>query len=103
MIDEPVDLDEHRDRAALRATELRRQRRQAGEADQETEEGQEKRIEEFLLASPAESWPDAAAKAKYLIELFAATPEGQDPRRKDLIAQTLDEIGQLCDRAKDPS
>lgn len=103
MADEPVDLDEHRDRAALRATELRRQRRQADEADQDIAEGQEKRLEEFLLASPAEGWPDAAAKAKYLIELFAATPEAQDPRRKDLIAQTLGELDRLCDKAKDPS
>ena len=103
MTDEPVDLDEHRDRAALRATELRRQRRQADEADQDITEGQEKRLEEFLLASPAEDWPDAAAKAKYLIELFAATPEAQDPRRQDLIAQTLREINRLCERAKDSS
>ena len=103
MTDDPVDLDKHRDLAALRAAELRRQRRQAGEAGQDLPDGQEKRLEEFLLASPADNWPDAAAKAKYLIDLFAATPEAQDPRRKDLIAQTLSDIDRLCNKAEDPS
>ncbi len=102
MTDDPVDLDRHRDRAALRATELRRQRHHAAKADQEAAERQEKDFEELLLASPAETWPEAAAKAKFLIELFSATPEAQDPRCKNLIAQTLGDISRLSDRAKTP-
>ena len=35
-------------------------------------------------------------KAQYLIQLFAATPEAQDPRRKKLIAHALDDLARLC-------
>jgi hypothetical protein len=60
-------------------------------------------LEKLLLAAPAETWPEAAAKAQYLIRLFAATPEAQDPRRKELIAHALDDLTRLCERAKEPS
>ena len=57
-------------------------------------------LERLLLAAPAETWPEAAAKAQYLIHLFATTPESQDPRRKQLIANTLDDLARLCSHAK---
>jgi len=31
------------------------------------------------------------------------TPEAQDPRRRELIAHTLDDLNRLCDRAKELS
>ena len=37
------------------------------------------------------------------IQLFAATLEAQDPRRKELIAHALDDLTRLCDRAKEHS
>ena len=55
------------------------------------------------MAAPAETWPEAAAEAQYLIQLFAATSEAQDPRRKKLIARALDDLTRLCDRAKEHS
>lgn len=87
MTDDPVDLDEHRGMAAQKETETRRQ----------------EELERLLMAAPAESWPEAAAKAQYLIQLFAATPGAQDPRRKELIAHTLDDLSLLCDSAKEHS
>ena len=54
-------------------------------------------------AAPAKTWSEAAAKAQYLIELFAATPEAQDPRRKELTAHALDDLNRLCDHAKEKS
>jgi hypothetical protein len=39
--------------------------------------------------------------ARYVIELFAATPEAQDPRRKALIAHALDDLTRMCARAQD--
>ena len=60
-------------------------------------------LEKLLLAAPAETWTEAAAKAQYLIQLFAATPEAKDPRRKELIAHALEDLTRLCDRAKEPS
>ncbi len=102
MTDDPVDLDEHRGMAAQRATELRRQRLHEFQADQAALRHRQEELEELLVAAPAETWPEAAAKAQYLIQLFADTPEAQDPRRKELIAHALDDLNRLCDRAKEP-
>ncbi len=103
MTDDPVDLDEHRGMAAQKATELRRVRLQEFQADQAALRRRQEELETLLLAAPAETWPEAAAKAQYLIQLFAATPQAQDPRRKDLIAHALDDLTRLCDRAKEHS
>ena len=62
---------------------------------------EQEELEKLLLAAPAETWPEAAAKAQYLIQLFAATPEAQDPQRKELIAHALDDLKRLCDRLEE--
>ncbi len=103
MSDDPVDLDEHRSSAAQIATDFRRQRLHEFQADQTALRRRQKELEKLLLAAPAETWPEAAAKAQYLIQLFAATLEAQDPRRKELIAHALDDLTRLCDRAKEHS
>src|SRR3546814_12404416 len=89
MTDDPVDLDEHRGMAAQKATEIRRERFHQFQADQAALRLRQEELEKLLLAAPAQSWPEAAAKAQYLIQLFADTPEGQDPRRKELIAHAM--------------
>ncbi len=103
MADEPVELDEHRGMAAQRATEIRRQHLHDFQADQAALRRRQEELEKLLLAAPAETWPEAAAKAQYLIQLFAATADAQDPRRKELIAHALDDLTRLCDRAEEPS
>ena len=103
MTDNPVDLDEHRGMAAMKATEIRRQRLYDFQADQAALKRRQEELEKLLLAAPAETWPEASAKAQYLIELFATTPEAQDPRRKKLIAHALADLNRLCDRTKEPS
>lgn len=99
--DEPVALDDRRGMAAQKATELRRRQILDFEADQAALRRRQEELERLLTAAPAETWPEAAAKAQYLIQLFAVTPEAQDERRRKLIAQTLDDLGRLCARAKD--
>ena len=103
MTDDPVDLDERRGMAAQKATELRRQRLHEFQVEQAALRRRQEELEKLLLAAPAETWPEAAAKAQYLIELFAATPEAQDPRRKQLIAHALDDFARLCDRETESS
>ncbi|HSF25364.1 MAG TPA: hypothetical protein VLE20_14150 [Blastocatellia bacterium] len=103
MTDDPVDLDERRGMVAQKATEVRRQRLQDFQAGQAALRRQQEELEKLLLAAPAETWPEAAAKAQYLIQLFAATLEAQDPRRKELIAHALDDLARLCDRANEHS
>ena len=101
--DDPVDLDEHRGMAAQQATELRRERLQEFQADQIALQQRQEELERMLLAAPAATWPEAAAKAQYLIQLFAATPYGQTPRCKELIAHTLEDLTFLSDQSKEPS
>lgn len=108
MRDDPVDLDEHRSVAAQNATRVRRQHFPAFHADQMAVRHHRQELEKLflpplVLASPAQTWPEAAAKAQYLIQLFAATPEAQDRRHQWLIANALDDLSRLCDDAKETS
>ena len=48
-----------------------------------------------LIAAPAASWHEAADKVRYLLNLFAATLEVQDPRRQKLIAAVIADFKQL--------
>jgi hypothetical protein len=52
-------------------------------------------LESHLIAAPAASWHEAADKARYLLNLFAATLAAQDPRRQKLIAAVLADFDRL--------
>ena len=101
MSETPVDLDARRDRAAMKATELRRQRLYQFQADLEALHARQEALE-TMLAAPAGNWSEVAAKAQYLIKLFAETSEAQEPRRRELIAQTLEDLNRLCECAEGP-
>lgn len=101
MTDDPVDLDEHRGMAAQKATEIRRERLHQFQEDQITLRRRQEELETHLLAAPAKTWPEAAVKAEYLIQLFADTPEAQDPRRRELIAHVMEDLTRLCNHEKD--
>jgi len=92
--DQPVSLDEHRGITARKETEIRR-RLAAVAADQLRLRLREAELERFILAAPSETWPDVAERARYLINLFAATPAARDPRRRKLIAAVLDDLKRL--------
>jgi hypothetical protein len=94
--DDPVNLDGHRGMAAQKSTEIRRRLHEV-QADQAALRERQEELEHFLLAAPAATWPEAAAKAKYIIQLYAGTPDGQDPRRRKLIASALDDLARLAD------
>lgn len=96
MTDRTIDLDRRRGMAAQKATELRRLL-----ADVETNEKalrlRQDELEAHLLAAPAATWHDAADKACYLLNLFAATLSGQDPRRQKLIAAVIADFKRLSE------
>ena len=94
--DDPVELDKHRGMAAQRATDLRRQLHEI-EADQAALKQRQGALETFLNAAPATTWAEAAERACYLLRLFAATPEAQDPRRRQLIASVVDDLKRLAE------
>ena len=95
--DDPVDLDKHRGLAAQKSTEIRRRLHEV-QADQAALRHRQEEFESFLLAAPATTWPEAAAKARYLLQLFAGTAEAKDPRRQTLIRTALEDLGRLSDR-----
>ena len=94
MADEPIELDEHRGMAAQKSTEIRRRRRQV-QTDQAELRRRQVEFEAHALTEPSETWREAAEKARYLIQLFAATLEAQAPRRQELIAKVLDDFARL--------
>jgi hypothetical protein len=53
-------------------------------------------LEAHLLAAPAANWREAAEKARYLLNLFAASLAAQDPRRQKLIAAVIDDFERLA-------
>ena len=103
MTEDPIDLDKHRNTAALIATDVRRQRLYEFQLEQVALRQRQQELEKLLLAAPAKTWPEAAVKARYLIQLFAATPEARDPRYKRLIAHALDDLDRLSGGTKDRS
>jgi hypothetical protein len=96
MTDEPVELDEHRGMAAQKSTEIRRRLHEV-QADQTALRRRQEEFERYAVAAPSTTWPEAAAKARYLIQLFTSTPEAGDPRRQELIARVLDDLARLSD------
>lgn len=102
MTDDPISLDTHRGMAAQKATEIRRRLREV-HADQSALRQRQEEFERFLLAAPATNWPEAAAKAQYLLKLYAGTADAQSPRRRELIEGSLEELARLSDEADEPS
>jgi hypothetical protein len=94
MTDKTIDLDGHRGMAAQKATMQRRMLADV-EANEEALRIQRRVLEEHLLAAPSETWHDAAAKARYLLTLFAGSPTAQDHRRQQLIAAVLADFTRL--------
>jgi hypothetical protein len=94
MTDKPVDLDQHRGMAAQKATDLRRLLAEVAANEQDLRRRQDE-LEAHLLAAPAANWQEAAEKARYLLNLFGASPAAQDPRRQKLIAAVLADFERL--------
>ena len=97
MNDKPVDLDDRRSTSERMATNIRRHSLKEFEADQESLRRRQEELEAQLLAEPAVTWPEAAAKAQYLIRLYSKTPDGQDIRRQKLIERALGDLARLID------
>src|SRR4051794_23200798 len=99
MTDEPVNLDERRGMAAQRDTEIRRDLHEV-QADQAALQGRQEELENFLDAAPAATRAEAAACARYLLQLFAATPRlrthagsGSSLARLTILPASLSERG----------
>ena len=56
-------------------------------------------IENQLLSSPAASWPEAAAKARYVLNLYASDLGPADTHHRDLIGAVLADFVRLSNES----
>jgi hypothetical protein len=94
VTDKPLDLDKHRGMAAQKATDIRRILANAENNARDLRDRQ-RELEGQLLSAPAASWPDAAAKARYVLNLYAAGLATADTHHRDLVAAVLADFARL--------
>jgi len=79
---------------AQKATELRRLQLEV-EANEKMLRDRHDELQARLLASPAENWPAAGEKARYLINLMAGATSVRDPRWQNLIQAVFEDFDRL--------
>ncbi|MBM7486232.1 MULTISPECIES: hypothetical protein [Bradyrhizobium] len=94
MTEIPVDLDSHRGMAAQKATDLRRALADVEAQVRELRE-REAELENRMMSVPATSWPEAAVKARHLLNLYAASLPTEDTRHRALVAALFDDFARL--------
>jgi hypothetical protein len=95
MDDVPVELDKRRGMAAQKATDIRRLLADV-EANAKLLRDRQGVVEIELLAVPASSWPEAAAKARYVLNLYVADLAAADTHHRDLVAAVLADFARLA-------
>jgi hypothetical protein len=98
VTDTPVDLDKHRGMASQKATDMRRVLADV-EANAKIQRDRQGMLESQLLSVPAASWPEAAAKARYVLNLYAAGLAPTDSHHRDLVAAILADFARLSDES----
>ena len=96
--DKPLDLDKHRGMAAQKATDLRRI---LADVDNNAKDLRDRQaiFENRLLSVPAASWPEAATKARYVLNLYAAGLAPADTHHRDLVAAVLADFARFSNES----
>jgi hypothetical protein len=98
VTDKTLDLDKHRGMAAQKATDLRRILMEAEDHAKDLRDRQ-LILENQLLSVAAASWPEAAAKARYVLNLYAAGLGPEDAHHRDLVAAILADFERLSNES----
>lgn len=80
--------------AAQKATDLRRTLAEVENHAKELRDRQAA-LENQLLSLPALTWPEAAAKARYVLNLYVAALSPEDSRHRNLVDAILDDFARL--------
>jgi hypothetical protein len=96
--EKPLDLDKHRGMAAQKATDIRRALAEIENNARQLREWQNS-LENQMLSVQAASWPEAAAKARYILNLYAAGLAPEDAHHRDLVAAVLADFARLTDQS----
>jgi hypothetical protein len=94
MNDNPVSLDKHRGMAAQKATDIRRLLADV-EANAKLLRDRQGVVEIELRTVPAASWAEAAAKARYVLNLYAAGLAPDDTHHRDLVEAIMADFARL--------
>src|SRR6202789_971163 len=94
MTEKPLDLDSDRGMAAQKATDIRRVLAEV-ESNARDLRDRQAALEKQLLSVSAASWREAAAKARYILNLYAAGLAPDDTHHRDLVAAVLADFAQL--------
>ena len=94
MTDTPIELDKHRGMAAQKATDIRRVIAEV-EANAKLLRDRQGVVEIEIPAVPAISWPEAVAKARYVLNLYSASLAPTDTHHRDLVAAVLADLTRL--------
>jgi len=81
--------------AAQRATDIRRVVAEV-EVKAKLLRDQQCVVEIELLAVPATSWPEAVAKARYVLNLYSANLPPSDTHHRDLVTAVLADLTRLA-------
>ena len=89
-----LDLNENRRMAVQKATDIRRI---LADVENTAKDLRDRHavLENQLLSVPAASWPEAAAKARYIFNLYAAGIGSDDTHHRDLVAAVLADFDRL--------
>lgn len=96
MTDKPLELDKHRGMAAQKATDIRRALAEVENNAKQLRDRQAAVEQQFLTVS-AGSWAEAAAKARYVLNLYAAALAPDDTHHRDLVTAVLADFGRLSE------
>jgi hypothetical protein len=98
MSDTPFDLDRYRGMAAQKATDIRRI---LADVEHNAKDLRDRQgvLENQLLSVPAASWPEAAAKSRYVLNLYAAGLAPADTHHRDLVAAVLADFARLSNES----
>jgi hypothetical protein len=84
--------------AAQKATDIRRI---LADAEKNAKDLRDRRgiLENQLLSVAAASWPEAAAKARYVLNLYAAGLGSDDAHHRDLVTAVLADFDRLSNES----
>jgi len=91
----PIELDKHRGMAAQKATDIRRVIQDV-EANAKLLREHQAAVELQLLKAPAETWAEAVAKARYVLNLYADGLAPADTHHRDLLTAVLADLTRLA-------
>ena len=94
MTEIPIELDKHRGMAAQKATDIRRVVAEV-EVNAKLLRDKQGVLEIQILAAPAASWPEAVAKARYVLNHYSASLPPNDTHHRDLVAAVLADLTRL--------